>query len=164
MRYFTELSTGSVASSDGSHATTKVDGADTESGMDFEVVLQRTITEYGATKDHMDILEKKLTKMLEIKEAKARSDFEIAKKNYALSEKETTLIKQILGREPDIEPKDWEDDDATIKAGIRRREDNRSITPDTLASMLSESILLLRLTSVRRQRKGTTDSDYYSRG
>ncbi|PVF92538.1 hypothetical protein CPB86DRAFT_177590 [Serendipita vermifera] len=138
IRYFTELSTGSALSSDGSHATTRVEGADAESGMDFEAVLQRIITEYGATKDHLEMLEKKLTKMLEIKEAKARSDYEIAKKNYALSEKETTLIRQILGREPDVEGKDWEDDDATIKAGSKRHEDKRSGTPEgNLASTLS---------------------------
>ncbi|CAG7851055.1 SubName: Full=Uncharacterized protein {ECO:0000313/EMBL:CCA73910.1} [Serendipita indica DSM 11827] len=105
LRYFTELSNSNNVPSDTAlHAGNS-------SEVDFEHVLQRTIAEYGALRDHLEILERKLHKMLEIKEAKARNDYEVAKRNLALSEKEVTIVRRIMDKE-----KGLDDDDVTVRA------------------------------------------------
>jgi len=118
LRYFTELSSGYMAQTD---ASSKPDL--TEGELDFDTVLQKTIAEYGVTKDHMEMLEKKLAKMVEIKEAKARNDFEVAKRNLELSEKEAALVRKIVSTGTLME-----DDTDTIK-GDDKKEGRRPVSP-----------------------------------
>ena len=116
LRYFTELSSGYMGQAD---ANSKRDINEAE--LDFDTVLQRTIAEYGATKDHMEMLEKKLSKMVEIKEAKARSDYEAAKRSLELSEKEAALVRKIVSSGNGVE-----DDTDTIKGD--EKDDRRPVS------------------------------------
>jgi hypothetical protein len=118
LRYFTELSAGYMGQAD---ANSKRDISEAE--LDFDTVLQRTIAEYGATKDHMEMLEKKLAKMVEIKEAKARSDYEVAKRNLELSEKEAALVRKIVSSGNGVEG-----DTDTIK-GDDKKDNRRPVSP-----------------------------------
>jgi hypothetical protein len=58
------------------------------------------IAEYGATRDHLEILEKKLVKMLDIKEARMRSEYEIARRRLQASERENQLVREIIRSTP----------------------------------------------------------------
>jgi hypothetical protein len=98
----------------------------TEGELDFDTVLQKTIAEYGATKDHLEMLEKKLAKMVEIKEAKVRSDFEVARRNLELSEKEAALVRKIVSTGNSME-----DDTDTIK-GSDKKDGRRPVSPGDL--------------------------------
>ncbi|KIM27101.1 hypothetical protein M408DRAFT_9500 [Serendipita vermifera MAFF 305830] len=119
LRYFTELSIGGT-----SRVESGKSEPDTNEGeLDFDAVLQKTIAEYGATRDHLEMLEKKLSKMIEIKEAKARNDYELAKRNLALSEKEGQLVRKILSSN-----NLGEDDTDTIR-GKASKDDARPVSP-----------------------------------
>jgi hypothetical protein len=118
LRYFTELSSGYMGQTDANSKPDLIDGE-----LDFDTALQKTIAEYGATKDHLEMLERKLAKMVEIKEAKARSDFEVARRNLELSEKEAALVRKIVSTGNSME-----DDTDTIK-GDDKKGDRRPISP-----------------------------------
>lgn len=117
LRYFTELSTKSLITLDAKANDVQGDGARTsvspDQEMDFEAALQETLAEYGATRDRLEMLEKKLEKMLEIKETKVRSDYEMARRNLELLEREGSVIRQIIAGTP---TKMGDDDDITVKA------------------------------------------------
>jgi len=117
LRYFTDLSSGYMGQPDGNSKRDLSDGE-----LDFDTALQKTIAEYGATKDHLEMLEKKLSKMVEIKEAKARSDYEVAKRNLEISEKEAALVRRIVSTGSSTE-----DDTDTIKGD--KKGDARPMSP-----------------------------------
>lgn len=60
--------------------------------LDFEF----TIEEYRVTKERLETLEEKISKMLQIKHAKARSEYEIAQRNLTLLEKEGDLVRKVI--------------------------------------------------------------------
>jgi len=115
LRYFTELSSTSLIPAD-ARSTDPLRGSlgGGEQELDFDAALQETLAEYGATRDRLEMLEKKLEKMLEIKEAKIKSEYEVAKRNMQLLDREGTVIRQIMAASPTKMMSD--DDDITVKA------------------------------------------------
>lgn len=101
LRYFTELSSNSSIQNSDSNSSNSRHGegegeGEGESQFDFERVLQKTIAEYGATRDHLELLEKKLVKMLDIKEARMKSEYESARRRLLASERENKLVREII--------------------------------------------------------------------
>ena len=63
---------------------------------DFEAALELTMEEYRVTKERSEILEKKISKMLQIKHAKVHHEYEIAQRKLTLLEKEGDLVRKII--------------------------------------------------------------------
>ncbi|KAG8785826.1 hypothetical protein FRC19_006469 [Serendipita sp. 401] len=143
LRYFTELPTSNGLPRDGeydlnvttgSNSTPEIHASSSLSSSSFDMALQQTIAEYGAARDHLEMVERKMRKMMEIKEARVKSEYELARRNLELVEKESVLVRQILSVPPgaeviglddnQTEQRAKDDDEVTIRVE-RERGDNK---------------------------------------